>query len=180
MKELSEQNLRKRIQALLIFFIVALVISGITAFPLETELQFVTSVISRDTILFPWIERVYVAVKSTNLNYPFIAYGTDWLAFAHLVIAINFIGPLKEPVKNIWVLHFGVISCLCIIPLAFIAGAVREIPIYWRLIDCSFGIFGLLPLLLCIKYVRRLENIEHVKSLQYSKSPLKEAKIFEL
>jgi hypothetical protein len=29
--------------------------------------------------------------------YPFLAYGTDWLAFAHIVIAVFFIGPLVKP-----------------------------------------------------------------------------------
>jgi hypothetical protein len=180
MKDLNEKVLRKRVKGLLIFFIIALAISGITAFPLETELAFVVSIIPSESILFHWIDKVYSALKTTNQQFPFIAYGTDWLAFAHLVIAINFFGPLKDPVKNIWVLHFGVIACLCIIPLAFIAGDIREIPIYWRLIDCSFGIFGLLPLLLCIKYIRRLESLEKTRYTQYAGTTLQEVKIFEL
>jgi hypothetical protein len=50
---------------------------------------------------------VYDAVKTTNASYPYLAYGTDWLAFAHLVIAVAFIGPLMQPVKNVWVIQFG-------------------------------------------------------------------------
>jgi hypothetical protein len=59
-----------------------------------------------------------------------LAYGTDWLAFAHLVIAIAFLGPLKDPVRNIWVVEFGMIACLLVIPLALICGPIRGIPFY--------------------------------------------------
>jgi hypothetical protein len=38
------------------------------------------------------------------------------------------------------------IACVAIIPLAFICGPIRQIPFYWRLIDCSFGVFGIIPL----------------------------------
>jgi hypothetical protein len=96
---------------------------------------------------------------ATNRIYPFLAYGTDWLAFSHLVIAVAFIGPLRDPVRNRWVLAFGVIACAGVVPLALIAGQVRGIPFYWRLIDMSFGVFGALPLLLCLHYVRRLERM---------------------
>ncbi|MDB6032636.1 MAG: hypothetical protein JWM16_2974, partial [Verrucomicrobiales bacterium] len=34
------------------------------------------------------------------------------------------------------------IACVAIIPYAFVFGAVRQIPIWWRLIDCSFGVFS--------------------------------------
>jgi hypothetical protein len=86
-------------------------------------------------------------------------YGTDWLAFGHFVIAIAFIGPMRDPVRNIWVIHFGIIACLLIIPYAFIFGAIRGIPIWWRLIDCSFGIFGVIPLLLALRGTNRLEQL---------------------
>jgi hypothetical protein len=38
---------------------------------------------------------------------PFLAYGTDWLAFAHLAIAVVFIGPWINPVRSQWVITFG-------------------------------------------------------------------------
>jgi hypothetical protein len=67
---------------------------------------------------------------------PFIACGTDWLAFAHLVIAIAFWGPVRDPVRNIWVVQFGMTACL-----AVVAGPVRGIPWWWwQLIDISFGV----------------------------------------
>ncbi len=42
--------------------------------------------------------------------------------------------------------------------LALIAGAVRGIPMWWRLGDCSFGIFGTIPLWFALREVRRLER----------------------
>jgi hypothetical protein len=157
---MNETQLRKRIRIWIILFIIGLALSGITAFPIETELAF----LSKHSSIFPvlvghWLNTIYEAVKITNKNYPYLAYGTDWLAFGHLVIATAFIGPLKDPVKNIWVIQFGMIACVMVLPLAFIAGPIRGIPIYWRLVDCSFGVFGIIPLYICYRSIRKLEEV---------------------
>ncbi len=88
-----------------------------------------------------------------------ISYGYDWLAFAHIVIAIAFLGPLQNPVRNIWIIEFGCIACVLIFPVAMIAGHVRDIPFFLRLIDCSFGVLGLIPLVICYRKTKVLENI---------------------
>lgn len=148
----------KSIRKWIIFFIVALIISGITAFALESELHWLLNILPKDSIgLYHWINKVYEALKDINVRYPFLAYGYDWLAFAHLVIAIAFIGPYVDPVRNIWIIQFGRIACIMIFPLAFIAGSVRQIPFYWQLIDCSFGIIGLFPLTICYLKIKKLE-----------------------
>lgn len=147
-------------------FIVGLILSGLTAFPLQTELGLLVSLlhksgvreVAESTLLLPWVERVYDALRVTNARYPFLAYGTDWLAFAHLVIAIAFIGPYLDPVRNKWVVAFGLIACAGVIPLAMIAGAVRGIPLGWRLIDCSFGVFGAIPLVICAREISAMER----------------------
>ena len=160
----NEPQLRKNIRSLIILFIVGLVISGVTAFPIETELAFFdANNAALPEVLQNWIHQVYLAVKSTNDAYPYLSYGTDWLAFAHIVIAVAFIGPLKDPVRNIWVIQFGMISSIMVFPLAFIAGPIRGIPFYWQLIDCSFGVFAFLLLYYCFKKIRRLEQIEKSK-----------------
>lgn len=105
-----------------------------------------------------WIEKVLLAYREVNATYPFLLYGYDWLAFAHFILAILFYGPYRDPVKNIWVLQFGLIACLLIFPLAFVAGTIREIPIGWILIDCSFGMFGIIPLYICYRKTRLLEK----------------------
>ena len=161
MKTQIEDNLKKQIKNLIILFIAGLVMSGITAFPIETELAFVNSNISSFPDSFQsWINEVYLAVKTTNEKFPYLSYGTDWLAFAHLVIAVAFIGPLKDAVKNIWVIQFGMIACVMVFPLAFIAGTIRGIPFYWQLIDCSFGVIGFALLYFCYTKILKLEKIQ--------------------
>jgi hypothetical protein len=96
-----------------------------------------------------WLSNILSAYRDVDSRYPFLLYGYDWLAFAHFVLAILFIGPYGDPVKNIWVIEFGLIACVLVIPLAFIAGYFRGIPVWWRLIDCSFGVIGFLPLWIC-------------------------------
>jgi len=157
---LSEKQLKTRIRLPLIFFITGLVLSGLTAFPIESELAFISSS-HPSTGLQYWINTVYGAIKTTNARYPYLSYGTDWLAFAHIVIAIVFIGPLHDPVRNIWVLRFGMIACMLIFPLAFIAGPVRHIPLGWSLVDCSFGVVGIIPLYLSYRYTKKLEYIQN-------------------
>jgi hypothetical protein len=156
----NEKRLFIKIRTLIILFIFCLVLSGITAFPIETELAFLVN----HPGLYPdfvgsWVREVYAAVHTTNTNFPFLSYGTDWLAFAHIAIAVAFIGPLKDPIRNIWVVKFGMIACLMVFALAFICGPIRGIPFYWRLIDCSFGFFGLIPLIWGYYLIKKLEKI---------------------
>jgi hypothetical protein len=163
-----EASLLKRIRTWVVIFIVGLVLSGVTAFPLQTEVGGLVQIlhaalllpVATSTHLLAWVERVYAALSATNTNYPFLAYGTDWLAFGHLVIATTFIGAWRDPVRNKWLFDFGLIACAGVIPLAIIAGGIRGIPIPWRFIDCSFGIFGCIPLLLCRRMVVTLEQLQ--------------------
>lgn len=97
-------GLKLRIRALVLLFIAGLVASGITAFPLRHELNFVHSVLLK---IFPsatpdggfvwWIDRVHFAINETYRAWPFLGYGTDWLAFGHLVIALFSSGRCATP-----------------------------------------------------------------------------------
>lgn len=113
---------------------------------------------AEDSGFAAWLLNVRDALVETNAKYPFIAYGTDWLAFAHFVIAIAFIGPWRDPVKNVWVIEFGMIACALVVPFALVMGKVREIPLGWRLIDCSFGVFGMIPLWLCRRLIKKIQG----------------------
>jgi len=132
----------RAIKRLLLLFIVSLFISGVTAIPVDAQLSFLLNYTTGGTSLHIWLEKVLLAYREVNVSHPFLFYGYDWLAFAHFVLAILFIGPYKDPLKNIWVIQFGLIACVLIIPFAFIAGHFRGIPFGWRLIDCSFGVIG--------------------------------------
>lgn len=151
----------RRIRICLGVFIAGLVASGVTAFPLETELKWMLRLSAMQGLPAPalgWLQRVSAALSATNAHYPFLAYATDWLAFGHLVIAAAFIGPWIDPVRNKWFVTFGLVACAGVIPLALIAGPIRGIPFGWRLIDCSFGVFGCLPLLICRRSIQALEG----------------------
>jgi len=160
----TNAKILRTIRIWLSLFILGLVLSGLTAFPLEHETSWLASLLHAHPILpgpiIVWIAKVSGALRDTGLRYPFLAYGTDWLAFAHLVLAIAFLGPLRDPIRNKWVLQFGVIACIAVVFLALIAGPIRGIPFLWRLIDCSFGVFGAIPLLICLRLVNRLQAMK--------------------
>ncbi|HEU4858187.1 MAG TPA: hypothetical protein VFT15_00055 [Chitinophagaceae bacterium] len=145
-------------------FILSLFISGLTAIPVEKELTYVINHFPFDGTIKGWLEEVLIGVQHTGRDYPFLFYGYDWLAFAHFVLAILFVGPFRNPLKNKWVIEFGIIACILIIPFALIAGHFRGMPFWWRIIDCSFGIIGLAPLIICLKNIKKLEAEEKERS----------------
>ena len=149
-----------RVRFWLILFLAGLVLSGVTAFPLETETRLLANVVGSTgpDFLLGWVDRVRDGVAATNRAYPFLAYGTDWLGFAHLVIAVAFWGAIKDPVRNVWVVQFGMIACVAVVPLALIAGPIRGIPWGWQLVDMSFGVVGIVPLLFAYAGIRSLRE----------------------
>jgi hypothetical protein len=159
-----ENQLRRRIHFWTWMMIIGLVVAGLTAVPLETELNLLVRWLGAGdggesaSGLTQWIVRVRDALRETNAKFPFLAYGTDWLAFAHLVIAVAFLGALRHPVRNLWLFQFGMIASVMIIPWALITGEVRGIPPGWRLIDCSFAIGGFVPCWLCLRWAKELER----------------------
>jgi hypothetical protein len=155
------------VRLLLAFFIVALLVAGLTAFPLILEVNILVKVMGKGTFvdmiwpaLAQWISYVHQGLTDTYHKYPFMFYGTDWLAFAHIIIATAFIGPLRDPVKNIWVVQFGMLACVLLIPLAVICGPIRGIPFFWTIVDLSFGIFGLVPLVVAYRLIKRIISVE--------------------
>ncbi|MFJ9413151.1 hypothetical protein ACIRPT_03170 [Streptomyces sp. NPDC101227] len=170
----ERRALLRRIRVWLVVFIVCLVLSGLTAFPLATEVHLIHDALTSwaapigDTFpgLMEWIQRVRDGLDSTNMQYPFVLYGTDWLAFAHLVIAVAFYGPYRDPIRNIWVIEFGMIACAGIIPLALICGPIRGIPFGWTVLDMSFGVFGVIPLLAVRRMIKRLELLDRAPSVE--------------
>lgn len=159
----------QKIRILIVFYMAALVVAGATAFPVELELNLLCSVfnLNADTLssmpdstfhsVLSWIYGVKLGITETNAKFPYLAYGFDWLAFAHLMIAALFVGPYRDPVKNKWVIYWAMFACVAIFPLAFICGPIRQIPFIWTLIDCSFGFFGIMPLILCARLIKQYE-----------------------
>lgn len=148
----------RQIRILILLFIILLVLSGVTAFFVETGLRYIIATLNIGGSVGQWLDYIHNTMAQLNESYPFVSYGYDWLAFGHLIIALFFIGAYKEPLKNNWVILYGMIACVAIFPTAFIAGFFRKIPIIWQLIDCSFGLFGLFLLFIINKKTKRLES----------------------
>jgi hypothetical protein len=147
-------------------FITGLILSGVTAFPLLHELELLAGLLgipadaaplSQSGLAF-WIATVRDGLRAIHAHSPWLAYGTDWLAFGHIVIALFFFGPLRDPVANAWVLKLGLVACVGVLFVALICGPIRGIPFYWRLIDCSFGLLGAVPLAYCLSLTRRMRK----------------------
>jgi len=157
---MTDAELLRRIRFVVALFVVGLVLSGVTAFPLLHELELAGRILNIDPAIGPheysglrlWIALVWEALRDEQSRYPFLAYGTDWLAFGHIVIAMFFIPAWKDPARYRGIFACGLTACVGVFFIAFICGPIRGIPLYWRLIDCSFGLFGAIPLL----YVRVL------------------------
>ncbi len=148
-------------------FITGLVLAGITTFPIRQEMEWLMSMFGEGgewVEIFPslsnWIRHIAPGVFETSEKYPYLFYGFDWLGFAHIVIAVAFIGPLRDPVRNIWVIEFGMIACLMVIPAVLLFAVFRGIPWYWQIIDCSFGVFGLIPLWWVRRWILQLEALQ--------------------
>lgn len=154
----------KQIRRLIIFFIISLALSGITAFPLQTEMDFLQEHCSSfPDFMCTWITEVNASVSKTD---SIVLYGTDWLAFAHIIIALFFIGVYINPVKNKYIVQVGMIACVAVFPLAFICGPIRDIPFFHQIIDCCFGIIGFIPLKIIYNKIKILEQTNS-KNLSY-------------
>ena len=163
----SEKILHRRIKWLTWFFIIGLFLSGATAIPLNWELDLLVKWFGLDgqtsatatSELGRWLLTAREALQDVSAKHPVLFYGTDWLAFGHFVIALAFVGALRDPVRNRWLFDFGLIACVLVIPYALVFGTIRGIPFWWRLIDCSFGVLGFVPLWFCRRWVRELSNL---------------------
>lgn len=160
-----------RFRLVMSLFIIGLLLSGVTAFPLLLELRILADLLGVGDAQGPdghgglafWILTVRQGLEHTYARYPWMAYGTDWLAFGHIVIAMFFIGPLFNPLSGRAAIYTGIAACIGVFPLAMICGPIRGIPFYWRLVDCSFGVLGILPLIYCLRLIRRIETASNSK-----------------
>ena len=142
-----------------------LVVSGATAIPIRWQVELGAKFLGDDfaaggTIPGPvaaWLRTIRAAVDATAEDAPMLFYGTDWLAFGHFVIALAFIGPLRDPVRNRWLYQFGMLACALVPLWALVFGHLRGIPGWWRVIDAAFGIVGFVPMWLCHRWTRELE-----------------------
>jgi hypothetical protein len=165
MATLAEDALLARIRGWTLFFMAGLFVSGITAIPLGAELHVLVQTFAQGhppTALGAWLLQIQSAIDDTSARYPFLFLGTDWLAFGHIVIGLGFIGLLRDPVRNEWLVTWGMIACALVIPWAWAFGWARGIPWGWRVVDSSFGVGGMVPLLIIRAHLRRLQRRQGV------------------
>ncbi|WP_420458276.1 hypothetical protein [Neolewinella sp.] len=152
-----------KIRLCLVIVMAGLFVAGVTAFPLLAEVNWLSQLLvgtggSLDPALYDgvtqWILTVRQGLEVTYRDYLWLAYGTDWLAFGHLMIMLFFILPYRDPVRYEGVLWVGIWASLLVFPLAFICGPLRGIPWYWQLVDCGFGVGSVVPLGVAVWEVR--------------------------
>lgn len=140
-------------------FIILLLLSGITAFPIRAEIKFLINNLSAFPPFFQnWIMELANSIQQTP---DVMLYGTDWLAFAHIIIALFFVPVFIDPVKYKMNLQIGMLACVLVFPLAFICGSIRHIPFFHQLIDCSFGLIGITFLYFIHNCIKKLSSSLH-------------------
>ncbi len=155
-----KEVLERKINISIWITIVGLVLNGASAFALHTELNII---LHFDNMLpqsvYDWLFTVREAISDAELRNPFMLYGYDWLGFAHLFIAIAFLGPLKDPVKNEWVVKFGMIVSALTVFISLFYEQVREIPFFWSLIDAAIGLAAFIILFFCNRWIKELKKL---------------------
>ena len=139
-----------------------LVMSGITVWPAVPELKIAVRIIWGDGepsgVLHSFILQAIEGLESVEANYPFMLYAHDWLAFAHIVLAILFAGAIRDPVRNVWIVQCGLIMCVLIPVLEGICIPIRGLPLVWFWIDFAFAPAAALPLWIALRDIRRAET----------------------
>lgn len=107
------EKVSARLRAWTLFFMVGLVLSGLTALAIPTEVEAGAALLGEDFRADGWIPEwaarwlrtIHDGVTTTAERAPLMFYGTDWLAFGHFAIALAFVGALRDPVRNRWLCH---------------------------------------------------------------------------
>jgi hypothetical protein len=139
-----------------------LFLSGVTIWPAITELKTAVRLLWGDAPatgeLHTFLLKAIEGLETANTRYPFMLYAHDWLAFAHIMLAVLFTGAIRDPVRNKWVPEAGLLMCLSVPVLAGICIPLRGLPIWWFWIDFAFAPGAALPLWIALRDVKRVEK----------------------
>jgi hypothetical protein len=160
------ERLLARTRRWTVFFMAGLVVSGATAIPIHAQLNAAVALLGEDLRAdgaipegaAAWLRTLRDGIRGTADRAPFMFYGTDWLAFGHLMIALSFVGAVRDPLRNRWLYRFGMLACLAVPVWAFVFGPIRGIPVWWRVVDASFGALGFIPMWLCDRWIGTIER----------------------
>jgi hypothetical protein len=138
-----------------------LFLSGITIWPALWELQTLVRLLWGDAAptgtLHRFLLQVIAALHAVQHEHPFLFYTGDWLAFAHIVLALLFAGAIRDPVRNIWIVQCGLIMCALVPLLAAVCIPLRGLPWQWFCVDFAFAPAAAAPLWIALRDIRRAE-----------------------
>jgi len=156
----DKNSLERKIRLAIWITIIGLVLNGLTAFALHYELNIALHFNSLlPASIYNWLVQVRGAVIENEERFPFMLYGYDWLGFAHILIAILFIGALKDPIKNEWVVKFGMIAAALSVLMALVFERFRSVPLAWSMIDISVGVAAFAVLYFCNRWIEEWKRI---------------------
>jgi hypothetical protein len=157
-------NKLKRAKIMLGIVAFGLFLSGVTVWPAVSELKMAVRMVwgdgEPDGVLHSFILQAIDGLESVEENFSFMLYAHDWLAFAHIVLAILFAGAIRDPVRNIWIVQCGLIMCALVPVLAGICIPIRGLPLVWFWVDFSFAPAAALPLWIALRDIRREKTVE--------------------
>lgn len=168
--EPNHMNDLKRAKLMIGIVVFGLLVSAITIWPAIFELKLAVRMIWGDaeptSVLHGFVVQAIHGLEAMEANYPFMMYAHDWLAFAHIVLAILFAGAIRDPIRNIWIVQCGLIMCALIPVLAAICIPMRGIPWIWFCFDFAFAPGAALPLWIALRDINRAEaNLNNISKL---------------
>lgn len=133
-----------------------------TVWPAVFELKLIVRALwgegAADGGLHAFALKAIEGLETVREDYPFLLYGYDWLAFAHICLAILFAGAARDPVRNKWVVQCGLIMCALVPVLAAVCIPLRGLPAVWFLVDFAFAPGAAVPLLIALRDISRAEK----------------------
>lgn len=160
----------KTARAMISFIVFGLLVSGITVWPAVSELKLAVKIVWGESpptgVLHSFVMQAIDGLEYIGSNYPFMLYAHDWLAFAHIVLAILFAGAINDPVRNKWIIQCGLIMCALIPVLAGICIPIRGLPLRWFWIDTAFAPAAGVPLWIALINIKRIEKRDDISGGQ--------------
>lgn len=152
----------KRARVMLGIVAFGMLVSGVTVWPavpgLKLAVRLVWGSAEATGVLHAFVLRAIEGLEHVQSDYPFMLYAHDWLAFAHIMLALLFAGAIKDPVRNIWIVQCGLVMCASIPLLAGICIPIRGLPSCWFWIDFAFAPAAAWPLWIALKDIRKAER----------------------
>lgn len=157
-----KQKILKRVQLWLLLFVLGLGVSLQMVWLVVPEIQWLNGTFGAGTawsdaypMLGDWLAVLETSILETYRTYPVIVYCMDYLVFAHIVLIIALLGAVRDPVKNVWVIQFGMIGCGLMIPFTFGMGYLRGIPWFWLCLDSMFVWLGFIVLMMAYRGIKK-------------------------